>query len=100
MVKHIILWKLKGEFSDEQKQEIKQNAKKGLESLLGKVDGLTEIKVNINGLPTSNCDMMLDSTLESFEALKAYSVNPEHVKIADTFVRPFTAERTCLDFEI
>lgn len=100
MVKHIILWKLKDGLSENQKNEIKQNAKKGLESLLGKVDGLTEITVNINGLPTSNCDMMLDSTLESFKALKAYSVNPEHVKIADTFVRPFTAERTCLDFEI
>lgn len=98
MIKHIILWKLK-DFSESEKAEIKKNAKEGLESLKGKIDGLIDIKVNINGLETSNCDMMLDSTFKSFEDLKNYSVNPEHVKIADTFVRPFTASRSCLDFE-
>ncbi len=98
MVKHIILWTLKDELTPEQKRDVKLNAKKGLESLLGKIDGLKSIKVNIDGLETSNCDMMLDSSFESFEALKSYSVNPEHVKIADTFVRPFTKQRSCLDF--
>ena len=98
MIKHIILWKLK-DFSESEKEQIKKNAKEGLESLKGKIDGLIDIKVNINGLETSNCDMMLDSTFKSFEDLKNYSVNPEHVKIADTFVRPFTASRSCLDFE-
>ncbi len=99
MVKHIILWKLKDELSEIKKKSVKENAKKGLESLLGKIDGLESIKVNISGLETSNCDMMLDSTFVSFEALKAYSVNPNHVKVADTYVRPFTKDRTCLDFE-
>ena len=98
MIKHIILWKLK-DFSESEKEHIKKNAKEGLELLKGKIDGLIDIKVNINGLETSNCDMMLDSTFKSFEDLKNYSVNPEHVKIADTFVRPFTASRSCLDFE-
>ncbi len=99
MVKHIILWTLKDEFSDSEKQKIKENAKKGLEGLKGEIDGLIDIKVNINRLETSNCDMMLDSSFESLEALKGYAVNPKHVKVADTFVRPFTANRTCLDFE-
>ena len=99
MVKHIILWKLKEGFSEEEKAKIKMDAKAGLEGLKGQIEGLNSIKVNINGLETSNCDMMLDSTLESFEALKAYAVNPKHVKVADTFVRPFTADRVCLDFE-
>lgn len=99
MVKHIILWKLKDEFSTEEKQKIKENAKSNLESLKGKIEGLIDITVNINGLETSNADMMLDSSFESFEALKAYSVNPNHVEVANTFVRPFTATRSCLDFQ-
>ncbi len=98
MIKHIILWKLES-FSETEKAEIKNNAKINLESLKGKIDGLVDIKVNINGLETSNCDMMLDSTFNSFEDLKAYSVNPEHIKVADTYVRPFTASRSCFDFE-
>lgn len=100
MVKHIILWTLKGEYSQEQKEEIKANIKKGLEGLKGKIDGLTEIRVNITGLPSSNADLMLDSTFESEEALKAYAVHPAHVEVADTLVRPFTATRSCLDFEV
>jgi len=42
---------------------------------------------------------MLDSTLESPEALAAYAVHPAHVAVADGKVRPFTATRSCLDFE-
>lgn len=101
MVKHIILWKLNPELAEEQKQEIKKNIKAGLEGLAGKVPGLVDIKVNIDGiLPSSNCDLMLDSTLESPEALKGYSVHPAHVAVADSKVRPYTVQRTCLDFEI
>ena len=73
MIKHIILWKLK-DFSESEKEQIKKNAKEGLESLKGKIDGLIDIKVNINGLETSNCDMMLDSTFKSFEDLKNYCI--------------------------
>ena len=100
MVKHIILWKLKEEFSESEKQNIKIYIKKGLEGLLGKIDGLKEIVVNINGLASSTVDLMLDSTFESEKALKEYSTHPLHVEVANTFVRPFTATRSCLDFEI
>ena len=100
MVKHIILWNLKEEFSDSQKEEIKKNAKEALEALVGKVPGLLDLKLQISHLPTSSADMLLDSTLESFEALKAYAKHPDHVFAADNFVRPFTASRSCLDFEI
>ena len=100
MVKHIILWTLKDEFSNTEKQEIKNNIKAGLEGLLGVVPGLTEIKVNINPLPTSNVDLMLDSSFESFEALKAYAHHPAHVDVADNLVRPYTVLRSCIDFEV
>lgn len=100
MVKHIILWTLKDGFSEAEKAEIKQNAKRELEALKGKIEGLTEIKLNINGLASSNCDMMLDSTLVDENALKAYQVNPYHQAAANSFVRPFTETRLCLDFEI
>ena len=100
MVKHVILWQLKDELSAEQKNTVKAEIKKGLEGLAGKVPGLVDIKVNINGLPTSNADLMLDSTLESFEALKGYAVHPAHVAVADGVVRPNTKQRVCLDYEV
>lgn len=100
MIKHIILWKLKDEYSENEKESIKAGIKSGLEGLLGEIEGLTEIKVYTNGLASSNADLMLDSTFVSEDALKAYAVHPAHVKVADEKVRPFTQTRSCLDFEV
>lgn len=99
MIHHIILWKLKDELTQSQKAEIKKNIKEGLEGLTGRIPGLLSIKVNTEGLPSSNVDLMLDSTYDSPESLKGYSVHPEHVAIADSRVRPYTAGRYCLDYE-
>ena len=95
-VKHIIIWKLKEEHNTE---AVKSGIKENLESLMGVVPGLLEIKVQVKSLPSSNADVMLYSVFESEEALKGYSVHPAHVKVADTFVRPYTQVRSCLDFE-
>lgn len=101
MVKHIILWTLNPELTEEEKQAVKVGIKAGLEGLAGQVPGLLEIKVIIDGrLASSNADVMLDSTLESEEALKGYAKHPAHVAVANEKVRPYTVQRSCLDFEI
>lgn len=100
MVRHIILWQLRDEFSVEEKETIKAGIKEGLEGLKGKVPGLLDIYVQTEALSSSNADVMLDSSFEDEESLKGYSVHPEHVLVADNRVRPFTKSRTCLDFEV
>lgn len=100
MVKHIILWKLNENLSPEEKATVRKNIKEQLESLKGKVPGLTEITVHTAPLPSSNAEVMLDSTLENEEALKGYQTHPEHVKVADTYVRPYTQVRMCMDYEV
>ena len=87
--------------SDSEKESVKKGIKDGLEGLKGKIPGLIDIKVNTEGrLASSTADLMLDSTFESADALKVYASHPLHVAVADGKVRPFTASRTCLDFEI
>ena len=100
MVKHIILWQLKDELSDAEKATVKAGIKEGLEGLVGKVPGLLEVHVNINGLPSSSADLMLDTTFTDAAALKGYSTHPAHVAVADGKVRPYTKTRVCLDFEV
>ncbi len=101
MVKHIILWTLNPELSEDEKKEVKKGIKEGLEGLVGNVPGLLDVKVQIDGrLASSNADVMLDSTLESEEALKGYAQHPEHVAVANGKVRPYTVQRSCLDFEV
>ncbi len=101
MVKHIILWKLRDDLSPAEKESVKKDIKEGLEGLKGKVPGLVDIKVVIDGrLDSSNCDLMLDSTLTDEAALKGYATHPEHLAVANGKVRPYTVQRTCLDYEI
>jgi len=98
MVKHVILWTLKEEYSGVEMDLIRAEIKAGLEGLKGKIPGLVDIKVNIHPLDSSNCDLMLDSTFTDEAALKNYASHPEHVEVANTKVRPFTASRVCIDF--
>lgn len=98
MVKHVILWQLKDDVAD--KAAVKAGIKVGLEGLKGVVPGLLEVVVRTEGLASSNADVMLDTTLESEEALKGYAVHPAHVQVANEKVRPFTKTRLCLDYRI
>ena len=100
MVKHIILWNLKDEYSMTEKEEIKRKIKIELETLQGQIPGLVEMKVQTTYLDSSSAELMLDSTFESVDALKSYAIHPKHVAVADNFVRPFVSARSCLDFEI
>ncbi len=99
MVKHVILWTFREQYYAAQIEEMKADIKKGLEGLKGVVPGLVEIHVITDPLPSSNCDLMLDSTFESVEALKGYSEHPAHVAVANEKVRPFMASRICMDYE-
>ncbi len=98
MVKHVILWVLKDEYSESEKEEIKKGIKEGLEGLAGNIPGLIDIRVNTRPLESSNCDVMLDSTFEDETALSRYAAHPLHVAVATGKVRPYTRSRTCMDY--
>lgn len=99
MVRHIILWQLKDELTEAQKDEIKAGIKAGLEGLAGQIPGLLSVKVHTDGLATSNADVMLETAFDSAESLQGYAVHPAHVAVADGKVRPYTKVRTCFDFD-
>lgn len=99
MVKHIIIWELNDELSAEQRQEAKARIKNGLESLKGVIDGLTEISVKTELLPTSAGDLMLDSTFTDEAALAAYAVHPAHVAVKE-YVATVVKSRRCADYII
>ena len=100
MVRHVIVWTLKDEYSDSEKEQIKAGIKEGLEGLQGKIPGLVEIKVNTDKLASSSGDAMLDSLFENEEARKNYSSNPLHVEAANTKVRPYVKIRSSFDYEV
>lgn len=100
MVKHVILWQLDASKTDEEKKEIKANMKRKLEELVGVVPGLVKLDIQTEPLASANADVMLDSLLESEEALKGYAEHPAHVEVANKYVRPYAVTRVCMDYEV
>ena len=98
MVKHMIIWSLKDEISD--KTALANEIKNALEGLVGKIDGLLEMKIITCGLPSSSGDLMMDSTFKDADSLKFYATHPEHVKVADGLVRPNVSIRSSYDYEV
>ncbi len=99
MVRHVILWQFKDELSAPEREAAAARAKAELEALVGVVPGLLSLTVATEPLDTSNADLMLDSTLESKEALAGYAVHPVHVAAA-SHVRSVVKSRFCMDFAL
>lgn len=96
MVKHMIIWKYKDGVDP---AETGKKIKAALEGLVGKIDGLLEMKIITSKLPSSSGDLMMDSTFENEDALKAYQIHPLHQEIANGLVRPNVDVRLSLDYE-
>ena len=67
MVHHIVMWKFKAEIPEERKPELKAAMKENLNSLVGKVPGLLEMKFVDEPLSSSTHDIALVSVLEKAE---------------------------------
>lgn len=100
MVYHVVMWNFKEVVEEAKKTELQADMAKHLEGLVGKVPGLLTAKFVAPPLPTSTHDMALVTTFEKAEDVKVYGSHPEHVAVADTYVRPYVCDRVCLDFEV
>ncbi len=98
MVNHIVMWNFKPEIQEEEKAGLKAAMEKHLKSLVGKVPGLLTVEFVNDPIPSSTHDIALVTTLEKEEDIAVYAKHSEHVKVADTYVRPYVQDRACLDF--
>ena len=95
MIKHIVMWTVKGEVAEADKLEMKRQ----LESLKGVVPSLVDIEIGMNFADgDAAMDMVLYSEFQSVEDLKAYAGHPEHLKVVG-FVKPLVCERAVVDYE-
>ena len=98
MVHHIVMWNFKPEIEESKKPELIKAMSEELQGLVGKVPGLLTVEFVEKPLASSTHDIALVTTLEKAEDIAAYAVHPEHVRVADNFVRPFVCNRACLDY--
>lgn len=96
MIKHVVVFK----FKEESKNQITQ-AKEVLMSMEGNVPTIKGIEVNIDELKSSRSfDIMLTVTLESFEALEEYQLDPYHSGVVKTFMNMHTERSVTIDFTV
>ena len=98
MVNHIVMWKFKPEIEEAKKHELMKAMNEQLSSLVGKVPGLLTVEFVENPISSSTHDIALVTTLEKAEDIAVYATHPDHVYVADNFVRPYVTERACLDY--
>lgn len=98
MIRHIVAWSFKEEFTPEENQAHAEKIKNALESLPDVISEIVSIRVVTDPAQTSSRDMLLTSLFKTEDDLKAYQVHPEHKKVSG-FVRSVMTDRICLDFE-
>ena len=98
MATHVVAWNFKDEVKEEDKKALKTDMKKNLEALAGQIPELLTVTFHTEPLPGSNREMALVTTHEKAEDIAVYGSHPAHVHVADTYVRPYTKDRACINF--
>lgn len=81
MVKHIVLWNLRGD-TPEQKAANIALLKQGFEGLRGRIPGMLHIEIGVDSSRIDYaCDVALYSEFENQAALDAYAAHPEHLRV-------------------
>lgn len=96
MLTHVVMWKFK-DAEGKTKAENIDIVKEGLESLLGKVPALQDIRFYKNEVVCDrNFDAMLVVKVEDEAALEAYKTHPAHKAVA-AYVAKVTDGRAAVD---
>lgn len=100
MLKHIVMWTFKEEALGKSKIENILKAKKMIESLKYKIEGILELELGVNkeGL-TGSYDLVLYSVFKDSSSLESYQTHPNHIEIIE-FMKSVVDSRACVDYEI
>ena len=99
MIKHVVMWKVRGSSADERRDQA-EKIRTALEPLRGNIPGMSSLEVGIgSGGDEQLSDVVLISIHDDWAALKGYQVHPAHVEAARV-IAGLRIERRVLDFEI
>ena len=81
MIKHIVMWNVRGDTPAEKAENIAL-LKRSFESLRGCIPGLLRLEVGVDASGVDYaCDVLLYSEFKNRDALDAYAVHPEHLRV-------------------
>ena len=95
MVRHILIWKIRRDVTDP--GEILLGAKREIEHLAEVIPGVRSIKVMTDPLPSSSADAVIECIFDGQEGLSAYKAHPDHIAVANKYIRPFAESKLSFD---
>ncbi|WP_096716484.1 Dabb family protein [Paraburkholderia acidicola] len=99
MIRHIVMWQVRGETAQEKRLSC-ERVRAGFEGLRGRIPGMRHLEIGIDSSAVDYaCDVVLVSDFESREALDAYANHPEHLRVRQQLGDTRTA-RHQVDYEV
>lgn len=95
MVKHIVVFKLKG--TKEERLEVAKKFRDALLALPEQIEVLQSIEVGINENPEEEWDIVLTAVVATMDEVAVYATHPAHVAAA-AIVAPHKEARACVDY--
>ena len=91
MIRHIVMWNVRGEMPDEKRVSI-ETLHRSFHSLRGRIPGLLRLEIGVDSSRVDYaCDVVLYSEWESQAALDAYATHPEHLRVKEELDRVRTS---------
>jgi hypothetical protein len=81
MIRHIVMWRVSGDTPEENRAS-RQLVKQSFEGLRGCIPGMLHLEVGLDSSAVDYaCDVVLVTEFESQQALDAYAIHPEHLRV-------------------
>ena len=81
MIRHIVMWNVRGATRDEKLANI-EKLKAAFLGLRGRIPGLLHLEIGVDASRVDYaCDVVLVSDFASQTALDAYATHPEHLRV-------------------
>ncbi|MFI4927675.1 MAG: Dabb family protein [Burkholderiales bacterium] len=81
MIRHVVMWNVRGATRDEKLANIEQ-LKASFLGLRGRIPGLLHLDIGVDSSGVDYaCDVVLVSDFSSQVALDAYATHPEHLRV-------------------
>ncbi|MFO7616720.1 MAG: Dabb family protein [Bacteroidales bacterium] len=99
MIRHIVLFKLKQFSSESDRLEAAENVLATFRALVGQIPQIRQYRIE-KGLPlgAASCDVIIDSTFDNTDDLKAYQSHPAHLEAVE-LNKQWTDYKMSGDFE-
>ncbi len=97
MIKHVVMWNIRDGLD---RDEVRDQMRRRLENLIGKVPSLLSLEVGMNYNPSpAGRDVCLYTVFNSKEDLLSYQVHPDHEAVKD-YIGSVTCDRVVADYII